>query len=332
MTNVRANIAKLTASIREVVSRPRAKRILGLAQYALFAGVVVYLFIRLSEVGWGDVADNLPSSPLFYLIFTLRYLALPLSEIPAYETTWNVKLWRHFSAFLRKRVYNFAVMGYSGEGFFSLWARRALNLSDRDILVGVKDNNLISALVSNIATALMVITLYFGGTLEDDLDALPGSPVLFALAFASAFTLAIAVTVFRRQVFHLPKGVMRRIFAINALRMAVIMILQVLLYWSALPGPPLAAWFIFVALQLVLSRIPFIPNIDIVFLTAAIHFAEAAGVSDAAIAGMLVAEAGLSQIFNIALFAATTHLALSRPSRETEAAGSVPSRDRADRP
>ena len=309
--------SRLIESLRAIARRPIVKRAMTLVQYGLLACVVVYLIIRLSKVGWGEVIDELPASPFFYAIFVLRYLALPLSEIPTYELVWRRPLWRHFTAFLRKRVYNFAVMGYSGEGFFTLWARRNLNLSDREILVGVKDNNLISALVSNIATAALVLALFFTGHLQEQLDALPGSAVLFGLAFASAFSLAIAVIVFRRQIMDLPAGLMPRLVAINAARILLVLTLHALLYWSALPGPPIEAWFIFIALQLVLSRVPFVPNLDIVFLTAAIHLAKAVDVPEAAIAGMLVAEAGLSQIFNFALFLATTHLAL-KPGRDAE--------------
>ena len=323
-TSARQRAAWAVTAAREFARKPVVRRATTVFQYALLGCVVVYLIFRLAEVGWSEVIEELPASPLFYLIFTLRYLALPLSEIPTYEIVWRRPLWRYFSAFLRKRVYNFAVMGYSGEGFFTLWARRNLDLSDREILVGVKDNNLISALVSNIATALLVLTLFFSGRLMEELDALPGSAVLFALAFASAFSLAIAVIVFRRQIMDLPDGVMPKLMAINAFRITLVLSLHILLYWSALPGPPLSSWFIFVALQLVLSRVPFVPNLDIVFLTAAIHLSETVDVPEAAIAGMLVAEAGLSQIFNFALFAATTHLALNRRGNETPDSAETP--------
>jgi hypothetical protein len=298
--------------VRAFVSRPGVKRARLVAQYALLAGIVLLLALRLSEVGWSAVVAALPATPLFYLIFTLRYFALPLAEIPAYELVWRRPLWRFFSAFIRKRVYNFAVMGYSGEAFFTLWARRNLDISDRDIVVGVKDNNLVSALASNIATALLVVLLFWSGRLQEELDALPGAATLFAFAFISASSLAAAVIIFRRKIIHLPRGMMRKLAAIAAARVAFILALQTLLYWSAAPETPLGAWFILIALQLVLTRIPFVPNPDIVFLAAAVHLAPAVHDSEAQIAGMLVAEAALSQLFNIGLFAATAHLALRR--------------------
>ena len=291
---------------------PAVKRATTVIQYLLLAGVIVYLVKRLSEVGWSDVLHSLPTAPLFYIIFTLRYFAQPLSEIPTYELVWRKPLWRYVTAFIRKRVYNFAVMGYSGEAFFTLWARRNLDLTDREILVGVKDNNLISALVSNIVTALMVATLFFTGNLETSLSAFPGAAFLFALAFLSAASLSVAVLLFRRQIMSLPKGMMSKLMGINTGRIIFVLALHAALYAAAIPGPPLIAWFVFIALQLVLSRIPFVPNLDIVFLTVALHLAPVVQVPEAKIAGMLVAEAGLSQLFNIVLFGATMHLALKK--------------------
>jgi hypothetical protein len=313
--NVRLTLQSLIGRVRSAAAAPGAQRALKVARAAIFVGVVVLLLIQLSEVGWGDVFAALPESPWFYLIFAIRYFLQPLSEIPAYELVWKTPLWRHWTAFIRKRVYNFAVMGYSGEAFFTLWARRTLRLSDRDIVVGVKDNNLVSALVSNAATAAAVVALFFLGDLERELKAIPGGPALFGLSFVSAASLAVAVVMFRRQLIQLPRGMTRKIIAINAVRIVIIMVLHATLYASALPGPPLAAWLMFIALQLVLSRIPFLPNQDIVFLTAALALAPEIGAPEAAIAGMLIAEAGLSQLFNLALFALTAHHAVPRGER-----------------
>lgn len=296
---------------RAFLDRPSVQKGLKFLRRSLLAAIVIYLLYKLSSVGWGDVVDALPATPWFYLIFALRYLALPLSEIPAYELVWERPLWRHFSAFIRKRVYNFAVMGYSGEAFFTLWARRSLGLSDRIVLIGVKDNNILSALVSNMATVFLIVVLAASGNLKAGLDALPGAVVLFSLAFLSAFSLAAAVIVFRNKIIHLQDGMMPRLIGIHGVRMALIIVLHAALYMSALPGAPIMAWLTFVALQLVLSRIPFVPNQDLVFLTAALHLAPIVGQPEAAIAGMLVAEAGLSQLVNFGLFFATAHHARS---------------------
>lgn len=290
-------------------AHPAIEKTLKSAQALLFIAVVAYLVWKLTAVGWEEVYLALPTAPLFYVLFALRYFALPLSEIPAYELVWKRPLWGHFPAFLRKRVYNYSVVGYSGEAFFTLWARRRLDLSDRQVLIGVKDNTLLSALASNVATVLLVASLAGTGMLKAGLEELPGALQLFVLAFGTAFALSLAVIVFRRRLINLPDGVMPKLLAIHGARVALILVLQVGMYAVALPGASLMAWFVFLALQLVLSRVPFVPNQDIFYLTAALHLAPIVGASEASIAGMLVTEAGLSQALNFVFFVLTAYLA-----------------------
>lgn len=302
-------MANLQAGWRKLRTRRDVQRLLKALQYSLFAAVVVYLLFKLSAVGWGDVADNLPTSAWFYIFFALRFIMLPTSELAIYEIVWSTPLLRHIFVFIRKRVYNFAVMGYSGEGFLTLWARRRLPLSDKAIIVGVKDNNLISAFVSNSATVVLICFLGATGSLAAGLEAFPGAGVLFALAFVSAATLAILVAIFRERLIALPPGVMPVLLSVHGGRQLLIIALHAAMYAAALPGAELSAWLIFIAMQLVLSRIPFLPNQDIIFLTAALTLSPIVNQSEAAVAGMLVAEAGLSQIVNVVMFVVTVPLA-----------------------
>jgi hypothetical protein len=292
-------------------NREDVQRTLKISQAALFVGIVLYLLYKLSHVGWFDVAQSLPLSPWFYIFFTLRFLTLPVSELAIYEIVWSTPLVRHFLVFIRKRVYNFAVMGYSGEAFLTLWARRRLSLSDKAILVGVKDNNLLSAFTSNAATVILILILAATGGLQAGIDAFPGAGWLFALAFLTAFILAVLVAVFREKLIALPPGVLPKLLGVHSSRQILLIILQAAMYASALPGAPLLAWITFIAMQLVLSRIPFLPNQDIVYLTAALTLSPIVGAPEASVAGMLVAEAGLSQLFNAIMFAATAYLARS---------------------
>ncbi len=311
-TAVGARVSGRWAALRE---RDDVQRALKITRYTIFAGVVAYLLYRLTNVGWGEVLDNLPQSPWFYIFFVLRFLALPVSELAIYEIVWQRPLLKHFFVFIRKRVYNFAVMGYSGEAFLTLWARRRLNLSDKKIIVGVKDNNLLSAFTSNSATVLLIFFLAATDGLRAGLEAFPGAGLLFALAFLSAATLAVLVVVFRRRLLALPQGVMPVLLTVHGVRQVLIIGLHAAMYAAALPGAALQAWLVFIAMQLVLSRIPFLPNQDVVYLTAALTLSPIVGMPEAAVAGMLVAEAGLSQLFNAILFAATAPLARSTPVR-----------------
>jgi len=308
----RERLLKRWQSWRE---RPGVRRFFSLLQYSLLAGVVAYLIYRLTQVGWTDVIEALPTSPWFYLFFSLRFLALPVSELAIYEIVWNISLWRHFPVFVRKRVYNFAVMGYSGEGFLTLWAKRNLPISTKMAVIGVKDNNLLSALASNIFTVCVIAIVAVSGMLVESLKHLPpGTLFLFIAAFTTAFCLSVIVIIFRKRLIALSSKKMSTLMGIHTMRTFLILLLHAGMYAAALPTAPLNAWLMFLALQLVLSRIPLIPNQDLVFLGVALSLSSIVGASEAAVAGMLVAEAGLSQLVNISLFFATAYLASNENS------------------
>jgi len=303
----------LIAQLKAFRARSEVVRASKILRTLILVGVICYLILKLSDVGWGDVANALPASPWFYIFFALRFIALPISEMYIYERIWGISLTKHFPAFVRKRVYNFAVMGYSGEGFLTLWARRTLPLKSEKILIGVKDNNLLSALTSNLATVFIVIFLLLAGELMRGINALPpGSIVLFVVAFLTALSLSVSVILFRRKLIALTDDQMGPLMIIHIARIVLILGLHAGMYSAALPGAPLMTWMMFLALQLVLSRIPFIPNQDLVFLGAALSLSSFVGTSEAVLAGMLLAEAGLSQIVNFSLFFATAYLARSK--------------------
>ncbi|MEL7490591.1 MAG: hypothetical protein AAGJ73_07710 [Pseudomonadota bacterium] len=318
----RSQREKVVSFWREFRERPAVRRTLSIIQYSLLAAIVVYLLYRFSQVGWGEVIGALPTSPWFYLFFALRFLTLPVSELAIYEMIWRVPLWRYFPVFVRKRVYNFAVMGYSGEAFLTLWARRTLPLSTPTVVVGVKDNNLLSALASNLSTVIVIVIVAALGTLSESLRSLPpGTAFLFAAAFTTALTLSIAVLLFRNKLIALSSRKMAALMGVHVSRTFLILLLHAGMYAAALPEAPISAWLMFLALQLVLSRIPFIPNQDLVFLGAALSLSSIVGASEAAVAGMLLAEAGLSQLVNFSLFFATAYLAQHDKTASTGARG-----------
>ena len=303
---------------RAIEDRPAVQSVIRIARWTLFAAVVVYLIHRLTQVGWGDVIESLPATPWFYLFFVFRFLTLPVSEVAIYEIIWSQPLLKHFTVFVRKRVWNFAVMGYSGEAFLAQWALRNLKIPSKKIYIGVKDNNLLSALTSNLATVIIIVSLAASGGLQAGVEAFPGARWLFSLAFLSAAVLSIVVVMFRRQILALPDGVMPKLMSFHGARQALMIVLHAAMYSAALPGSPLVAWMTFIALQLVLSRVPFLPNQDIVFLGAALTLSPIVGAPEAAVAGMLVAEAGLSNLANFIIFVATAHHARTRPPANAE--------------
>ncbi|MEM9750733.1 MAG: hypothetical protein AAF869_07255, partial [Pseudomonadota bacterium] len=253
-------------NIKERLDRPVFRWIGRLAHIVLIAGVAVYLLYRLSELGWAEVWRALPASPWFYILFALRFAALPLFELLIYQRLWRTPLWRSLPVFIRKRVYNFAVVGYSGEAYLCLWGGRQRGLNERAVLLAVKDSNILSALASNALTVLLVGAMAYTGQLKEIASASPGVEIYFFAGAGLAGFLVAAVAYFRRQVLTAPPDDTRFVLGIHFTRLLFVQTLLAAQYAVAIPGTPITAWLMFLAAQLVLDRIPLLPNKDLLFV------------------------------------------------------------------
>lgn len=313
-------VRNAVARLQRLRARPAARRALLIGQWALLALIVAYLVWRLTGIGWGAVLQNLPSSPWFYALLLLKFLTLPVAEVFVYQIVWSRPLANHFPAFVRKRVYNNAVAGYSGEAFLALWARRRLGVGELEAIVAVKDCNILSAFTANVMTVALVAWLAMSGALGPAVAAVPGGRWLFAAAFALALSVALGVIVFRRRLVALSAAKSRAILGVHAARQVAQIAIFAAVYAAALPAIPFVTWVSFVALQYVITRIPFLPNQEIVYLTAALSLGAIVGAPQEAVAGMLLAEAGLLQGLYFLLFFATAHLARNTPAPRAPAA------------
>ncbi|MEM6852440.1 MAG: hypothetical protein AAF527_11965, partial [Pseudomonadota bacterium] len=235
-----------------------------------------------------------------------RFTALPLFELLIYQRLWSTPLWRSLPVFIRKRVYNFAVVGYSGEAYLCLWGRRQQGLDERAVLLAVKDSNILSALASNALTVLLVGAMAYTGQLKEIASASPGVEIYFFAGAGLAGFLVAAVAYFRRQVLTAPPDDARFVLGIHFTRLLFVQTLLAAQYAVAIPGAPITAWLMFLAAQLVLDRIPLLPNKDLLFVGLGLAMSGLIDAREAAIAGVLIANSALLQVTNLALFAATS--------------------------
>jgi hypothetical protein len=116
------------------------QKLLSGLRWLFVGGIVAYLAYELTTIGWGEVARALPVTPWFYVLLLLMYGTLPLTEAVLYGTAWGAQYRDLLPVLFRKRVLNNDVLGYSGEAYFYLWARRETNLGTGTVLRTVKDN------------------------------------------------------------------------------------------------------------------------------------------------------------------------------------------------
>ena len=282
---------------------PRGRRLLKVAQTLFAAAILAYLGYEIVEIGWRDVLAALPTNPLFYLIYLVLYFMLPVVEVVLYRITWDFAAWRNFPVFLKKRIFNKDVLGYSGEFYFYTWARRHLPLSDRAILKTIRDQNVVSSIASTaVAVALLAGFLYFGElSITDWLGRADRTYVAGGAVVAAVLVLLIVRL--RRYLFSMPWKTARLIFGIQALRSITGQALMIAMWAAAMPEVALRVWFTYSALSIIVTRLPFIPNRDLIFLGAGVSLAGSVPVSEAGIAGMLAVTTVLGKVLNFVFFA-----------------------------
>lgn len=343
---LKTRAVSLVQTVGERMDTPDAKRIMAGVQWVLLFAVCFYLVYRLTKLGWGEIINALPTAPLFYVFFFIRFLILPLTEYIVYSKVWGqgepkairpFLFFKTLPAFIRKRIYNYSVFGYSGEAFLTVYAQRHLGLSARQALSSVKDVNILSAFTANLSTIFLVIgvvcMIVWSGALSDgqsSFQTLWQTP-LFGILFAGfcMATGAICVVAWAgRRWIKLPAPAVYHVVGWNIIRQIIQIITFIGMYLAAIPSLGLPLCLTFAALQLALARIPFLPNQELIYLSAALALSTSMSaltpetalegiktVTQAGLAGLLVAEAGLSQLLSMVLFIATASLAKPNSSK-----------------
>lgn len=230
----------------------------------LSVAFVVTIIWKLREFGFAQSLETLPTGVTFWFAFGSYYLALPLSEWFIFRRLWKIP-GAGFVALLRKMVSNEVLLGYSGEIYFYTWARARANLTTAPF-GAIKDVSILSALAGNSITLVMMGAAWpLVGTVAPQFHA---KAVL--LSAGAMLGVSMLVLLFRSRVFSLPNVQLRGIFAIHIARLVATTILSGIMWHAALPDVSFAWLILLATLQLLVTRLPFVPNKELVFASLAI--------------------------------------------------------------
>ncbi|MDB5451674.1 MAG: hypothetical protein JWO33_252 [Caulobacteraceae bacterium] len=225
----------------------------------LAVGLSAVTLVQLSHASSEALATVQRLSPVAWSLFAVLYLVQPLADLLIFRRLWRLPI-TSFGVMLRKVVINETLFGYGGELYFYLWARRRPGLSDAPF-GAIKDVNVVSALGANVLTLIMLLVSAAGLERVD-----------LAHQFGPAFwpglgliALSFGVLLFARRVFSLTRRELTAVAAIHAVRLAATGGLTVLLWRSALPDVALGVWLALLAGRLLLARLPFVANKDLMF-------------------------------------------------------------------
>lgn len=308
------------AAVQRWLAHPVMRAGLRGLRFVAMAAVLAYLAVQLSSIGWGQVIRALPANPAFYVLFALHYACLPLAEIVIYQICWRRRLWAHAWPFFVKRAYNFGVFDMSGEAYFGFWAHSRLGLGVRPALSAIKDVNLLSGASSNLATPALLAWFYFAG--GAGLEALGIDPHLQGVIWAVVGAIALGTLIagaFQGRFLSTSRRESAVIVGLHTARLGLSMVIQAWSWAVVFPNTGFSVWLAFTTAQLVLSRIPFVPNRDLLFLGLSLSMAPAVAAPQAEVAGMFVMAAALTQCANFAVLG--VHALMNRGAPASKPSG-----------
>jgi hypothetical protein len=221
-------------------------------------GVLLTALIQLRMLDLGHLWAMPPVRPGFWLALSATYLALPVSEWLIYRHLWSLPL-SGLIPLLRKRISNGILLSYSGEFYFYVWVRRRTRLTVAAFGV-IKDVSVLSAQVGNLVTlAMLELAWPVLGTLQ------LGQYGRALLSGMLVVAMSLPAMLFRLRLFTLAPSELWRISALHLVRIAASLLFTALAWHEALPAVALSWWVLLAALRQLLSRLPLMPNKDIVF-------------------------------------------------------------------
>lgn len=272
-------------------------------RYLLQAGIIGYLGYKLYTIGLAKVLASLPTNPIFYLIFFILYFSLPLSEILIYGVGWDFRGLRAFLVFVQKKVLNTDVLGYSGELYLFYWAKDKLNIPAVDALKFIKDNNILSSLSSTLVSVVLLAFFLTQGYLNIS-DYVPQieNKLTYLWIVLGIAILGFIIYQFRSYILSVSLKEGLKIASIYTSRLILANIFQVVQYKIAKPTIPWAVWFSLMAVQIMSTRIPFLPSQDVLYVSIALEMSAMLHVPETQIVGVLTANLILKKLVGAVSF------------------------------
>lgn len=248
----------------EVVDEPGRSRLAGLFSMLVSLALLVVAAYQLRSLSLADVQGLVPTSPWFWLVFAGYYLAGPVSEWFIYRRLWQMPA-SGLGALIRKLVSNEILLGYLGEAQFYGWVRSRLKFVTAPF-GAIKDVTILSALVGNFATLAMLLwawPLVASGHLG-----MEGRTVFLSLGVV--LVTSFVILLFRERLFTLPRRELWFIAVVHLARIAAVVIFSAMMWHLVLPEVAVGLWIVMATLRMLVSRLPLLPNKDIVFAGIAV--------------------------------------------------------------
>ncbi len=248
----------------EVVEGKQGSRLAGLFSMLVSLAMLVVVAVQFGDISFAEVSGMIPSNPLFWVVFAGYYLAGPISEWFIYKRLWAMPL-AGIGALLRKLVSNEILLGYLGEAQFYGWARARLKFVAAPF-GAIKDVTILSALAGNFATLAMLAWAW--PLIASGMLGLEGRTVFISLGVV--LVTSFLILLFRQKLFSLPKRDLWFITGVHLARIVAVVVLSAMMWHLVLPTVEVSLWIVMATLRMLVSRLPLLPNKDVVFAGIAV--------------------------------------------------------------
>lgn len=282
-----------------------------LLRWGIPAVLLVIIGRRLTELGWREIWIVRPANPGFYVLLVLQFFLQPFGDYLVYRNLWGQENTPPMAVILRKRLLNTFMLDYSGEAFFFFWAQARLKLKSGLLVHSIKDSNLLSGGAGLAMVYLMLLALLAAGGLKIP-PAFNAHGWLYVVVGSVPLILCAALVLGHRKLTSLSRTQIATTFAIHFSRAALVLAVEFGLWELSGALPSAVACLQFVALRLVVTRVPLVPNKDLIFVGAGMAAAGMTHVSVTPVATVLVILAAADLI--LAATVATSAWLLDRKS------------------
>ncbi len=288
--------------LTELSTTRQGRRILRIARISFTVGIVSLLVWQLREMEFRSVFQGLPRNPWFYVLLVAVYFLLPTIQFLAYRVVWDFHPGPAIRAFIKKRILNKDVLGYSGEIYIFAWARDHVEMSSRSLMECVRDMNIISAVASTLIAVLLLAFFALKGQVNVQ-DLIGETQAVFLIGGISATLIILVIASTRRQwLFSMPWKATRIVFSLHVARVLLRHALEITMWHLAMSEVPIETWFTYAAVSVIVYRLPFIPNQDLLTMAVAVSIAGAMTVSETHIAALFGAVALVNRLINLLFF------------------------------
>jgi hypothetical protein len=272
--------------------------------YVLQIVIIGYLLYQISQIGIKNFIASIPINPLFYIIYLIIYISLPLLDYFVYSKKWRISDISLIKTLFIKKVLNTDVIGYSGEFFLYIWANEKLKKNKSDIIIFIKDNNIVSSLSSWFISAILIFLFFMYGYINIDylISNIGKKIFILLLIILSFFLLLIFIFFYKERILNLKPFEGIWLFVMHSIRILVINILQIIQWSLIIPEIDLSVWFTYSAIQIIISRIPFVPSLDALFTNIVLELSDQLMTSPDLIIGMLSINVVFNRLLNFTVY------------------------------